>query len=280
MKPISKLALGIGALIAAKGLDKRPELTHYNLEFNNLPPEFDGFRIAHISDLHSECALWLADELAALKPDIIALTGDIIHDNTHTFEPILSLIRQLSEIAPIYIVSGNHDLWNTDFTRFIRSVCDIGASFCDDGMCTISKNGAQIGIFGIRDPFGKSSEIIRRSIAHSLSVLPEFTGFKCLLFHRANQFELIRDFGFDLVLSGHMHGGQLRIPGIGGVVSPKSSLGDPSSRMLFPSYCDGVFTYKNTTMIVNRGIGNPIIIPRLYNRPEIGLVVLRQKKTG
>lgn len=108
--------------------------------------------------------------------------------------------------------------------------------------------------------------------AHS----PEFDGFKCVLFHRANQFEHIRDFGFDLVLAGHMHGGQMRIPGVGGVISPKSSLGDPRSKMLFPTYCSGAFRHRNTMMIVNRGIGNPMLVPRLFNRPEIGIIVLRR----
>lgn len=276
MKLISKLALGAGALVAVKGLDNRLEITHYEPKFDNLPPEFDGFRIAHISDLHSESTPGLVEEIAALKPDIIVITGDMIHDDFRSYEPVLALIERLLAIAPVYMISGNHDLWNTKFTDFIRRACDDGAIFCDDRMSVISRNGAQIGLFGIRDPFGKSGEIIRKSIDRSLRTLPEFDGFKCVLFHRANQFEHIRDFGFDLVLAGHMHGGQMRIPGVGGVISPKSSLGDPRSKMLFPTYCSGAFRHRNTMMIVNRGIGNPMLVPRLFNRPEIGIIVLRR----
>lgn len=100
MNLISKLALGAGALVAVKGLDNRLEITHYESKFDNLPPEFDGFRIAHISDLHSESTPGLVEEITALKPDIIVITGDMIHDDFRSYEPVLALIERLLAIAP------------------------------------------------------------------------------------------------------------------------------------------------------------------------------------
>ncbi len=278
MKLLTKLALGAGTLIAVKGLDNRLEVTRYELKFDTLPLEFDGFRITHISDLHSENTPGLTEEVSFTKPDIIVVTGDMIHDDNRSFEPVLALLERLLAIAPVYIVSGNHDLWNSRFDAFLAAAGDMGVVFCDDTLSIISRGEAQIGIFGIKDPFSKSPAVIRKNIEHSLSELPDFNGFKCLLFHRANQFELLRGMNFDLILSGHMHGGQMRIPGVGGVISPKTNFID-SRKIFFPTYCSGAFKYRTTTMIVNRGIGNPMLVPRLFNRPEIGVITLKCNNT-
>ena len=278
MNLLAKTLIGAGVLALAKGLDNRIEITHYEPEFDNLPKEFDGFRIVHISDLHSDTAPGLRNEILSLEPDIIVITGDMIHDNDKSFLPTVRLIKQLGNIAPLYMVSGNHDLWNTRFDEFTRLCEESGAILMDNKFKAITHNGGEIGLFGIADPFGKATETIVKNLNESFAELPEYDGFKLLLFHRANQFDRIKDKGFDLILAGHMHGGQFRIPGVGGLMPPKSSLAD-SKRIFFPTYCSGVFVHHSTTMIVNRGLGNPMIIPRLYNRPEIGITVLRCKES-
>ena len=278
MNFLAKTLIGAGVLALAKGLDNRIEITQYEPEFDNLPKEFDGFRIVHISDLHSDTAPGLRNEILSLEPDIIVITGDMIHDNDKSFLPTVRLIKQLGNIAPLYMVSGNHDLWNTRFDEFTRLCEESGAVLMDNKFKTITHNGGEIGLFGVADPFGKATETIVKNLNESFAELPEYDGFKLLLFHRANQFDRIKDKGFDLILAGHMHGGQFRIPGVGGLMPPKSSLAD-SKRIFFPTYCSGVFVHQSTTMIVNRGLGNPMIIPRLYNRPEIGITVLRCKES-
>ena len=278
MNLLAKTLIGAGVLALAKGLDNRIEITHYEPEFDNLPKEFDGFRIVHISDLHSDTAPGLRNEILSLEPDIIVITGDMIHDNDKSFLPTVRLIKQLGNIAPLYMVSGNHDLWNTRFDEFTRLCEESGAVLMDNKFKTITHNGGEIGLFGVADPFGKATETIVKNLNESFAELPEYDGFKLLLFHRANQFDRIKDKGFDLILAGHMHGGQFRIPGVGGLMPPKSSLAD-SKRIFFPTYCSGVFVHQSTTMIVNRGLGNPMIIPRLYNRPEIGITVLRCRES-
>ncbi len=278
MRFLTKIVLGAGALIAVKGLDNRLEITHYEPSFKNLPAEFDGFRIVHISDLHSESTPGLAAEVSNCKPDIIVITGDMLHDNDKSFVPIIQLLERLLAIAPVYMVSGNHDLWNTRFDEFVKLSTDAGVVFMDDSFTTLSHHGAEIGLFGIADPFGKATDVIVKNLNQSVEKLPEYDGFRMLLFHRANQFDRLKGLGFDLILAGHMHGGQFRVPGIGGLMPPKSSLAD-SKQIVFPTYCSGSFRYQNTTMIVNRGLGNPMIIPRLYNRPEIGVTVLRHEES-
>ncbi|MBS7298494.1 MAG: metallophosphoesterase [Eubacteriales bacterium] len=275
MSLLAKALIGAGVLVSVKGLDNRLEITHYEPQFANLPAGFDGFRIVHISDIHSDTIPGLTEEISKCEPDIIVITGDILHDNDKSFLPTARLIKQLMSIAPVYMISGNHDLWNTRFSEFVALCEKSGAVFMDNKMTTISRNGDEIGLFGIADPYSKSTGTIIKNLDNSFAALPEYDGFKLLLFHRANQFDRIKDKGFDLILAGHMHGGQFRIPGLGGLMPPKSSLPD-SKQLLFPAYCNGVFTHNNTTMIVNRGLGNPMIIPRLYNRPEIGFTVLRR----
>ncbi|MBR3791333.1 MAG: metallophosphoesterase, partial [Clostridia bacterium] len=99
-------------------------------------------------------------------------------------------------------------------------------------------------------------------------------GFNVLMFHRANLLDVFKNTDFDLILSGHMHGGQFRIPGIGGVVSPKTNFMQ-KGRIFFPKYFGGEYSLDDTKMIVSRGIGNPTILPRVFNRPEICSITLK-----
>lgn len=274
MKKSTGLILGTAAALAlAKGLDNRLEITHYCLQKRRLPPEFDGFKILHISDFHSETVPLPLELLSAEEPDIIAVTGDMVND-TGDCSAFLRTLKGLVKIAPVYIVSGNHDIWRPDFSEMVRAYTDAGAVFLRDEREIITRDGAKISISGIDDPFAADFRSVRRSIEESLSKLGGFDGFELLLFHRANLLDLLKSKGFDLILAGHLHGGQIRIPGIGGVLSPKSSLGE-NSFMLFPKYFGGSYCYADTTMIVSRGIGNPTFLPRLFNRPELCVIELR-----
>lgn len=278
MKLFSKLLLAGGILAVAESFDRRLEVTHQTLKFRRLPEEFDGFRIAHISDLHSDSVPCLARAIAEQAPDIIVITGDLLHDDDRTTDGVLAFLKQLIKIAPVYMVSGNHDLWNDSFYDFLCKACGAGMHFMDDRMELFRHGDAQIAIFGIRDQFGKAPGTIKKNLSRSLRTLPDYDGFKLLLFHRANQFDKIKNLGFDLILAGHMHGGQIRLPGIGGVLPPKSSLAETERGVFFPNYCAGVYKSGGTTMLVNRGIGNPMIIPRLFNRPELGIITLRKSE--
>ena len=104
----------------------------------------------------------------------------------------------------------------------------------------------------------------------------EYDGFEILLFHRANLLDEFADCSFDLILSGHMHGGQVRIPMLGGLAAPRSSYSSKES-VFFPRYFGGRYEMNGTVMIVNRGLGNPTVIPRLFNRPEMIVITLKKK---
>ena len=253
--------------------------TSYVLYEKNLPYAFDGFKIAHISDLHSVPADGIYEIIKDNAPNFIAVTGDLIHDNDKPYDKTVTLMKELSQVAPIYAVTGNHDLWRVNHKQIIKEIEDAGVVFLRNEMAKYSIHGEEIALFGMDDPFSKIPDIIAKNVAKSFAQLPEYEGFKILLFHRANLFDLVKDYGFDLILSGHMHGGQVRIPLIGGVCGPTSAiLSKPG--ILFPKYTAGIYNNKNTSMVVNRGVGNTLPIPRLGNPPDVGIITLhRQNET-
>ena len=146
-----------------------------------------------------------------------------------------------------------------------------------DGRAEIlERGGKKISISGAPDPFSRVLGAIQENTKKSLDALEPNCDFNILLFHRANLFDIIKDYGYDLILAGHMHGGQIRLPGIGGVLAPSSAMLS-KTRMLFPKYTGGTVSEGNTTMIVNRGVGNTLPLPRLGNAPEVGIITLSKK---
>lgn len=272
-KLVKTLAVAGGILCIVKGLDDRLETTHYIMESPKIPEEFNGFRILQFSDLHADSIPGLVDEIRNESPDIIVSTGDLVHDRG-SYAQGVRICRRLAQIAPIYAVSGNHDLWRADYAEMEKELSDAGVRTLHSERVELRKNGAAIGLCGIDDPFSRDNARIKKTIQRELKKLPRYNGYDILLFHRANLMDLLKNHGFDLILSGHMHGGQFRFPlGGRGVISPKSSWN--GSKLFFPKYFAGHYNSQKTQMIVNRGVGNPMIIPRLFNRPEITVVTLR-----
>ena len=246
---------------------------NYHISFKNLPESFSGFKIAHISDSHSRPARGILEIAKDASPDITVITGDLLNDDEKTTTEVDELIANLTEISPVYFISGNHDLWRMDHRDIFRRYEDMGAVFMDNKTVIIEKNGEKIGISGAPDPFSRLPERIFENTKKSLDALEKIDGFNILLFHRANLFEQIKTYGYDLILSGHMHGGQIRIPKIGGVLAPSSAMLSGTC-MLFPKYSGGTVADKETTMVVNRGVGNTLPLPRLGNSPEVGIITL------
>lgn len=275
-KLVKNLALAGGILCVVKGLDDRLETTHYLMQSPKIPKEFDGFRIVQISDFHSDSVPGLVDEIRNEAPDIIVSTGDLVHDRG-SYASGVRLCERLIKIAPVYAVMGNHDVWRSDYSAFESELTSIGVKTLHNERIEIKNNGKKIGLAGIDDPFTQDKGRIKKAIKKSLEKLPKYSGYDILLFHRANWSDLLKNRGFDLILSGHMHGGQFRLPfGGRGMISPKSSWS--GSRMLFPKYFGGHYKSTKTHIIVNRGVGNPMIIPRLFNRPEITVITLKHSK--
>lgn len=277
MKFLLKAAIAASGIAAAvKALDTRLEITYQKVSSNKLPKNFDGFKIVHLSDYHNDLIPELVSHVRDEKPDLIVCTGDMA-DDKGPYIPALKLIEKMQNIAPCLMVTGNHDLWRSDFAVMEKEMSASGARFLRNSRVFITRGGEKIAISGIDDPYICRTSKIKECIKNAAGSLGEFDGFEVLLFHRANLLDEFADFDFDLILSGHMHGGHMRIPGIGGLASPRTSWAG-GENILFPKYFGGRFENDNTVMIVNRGLGNPTPIPRLFNRPEMIVVELKSDK--
>lgn len=276
---ISKLIKGAflagGAVLAARGLDDRLETTHYMIESDKIPASFDGFRIVQISDVHAAVIPGLVDEIRSESPDIIVSTGDLVHD-IGSYEPSIRLMKRLLNIAPVFAVTGNHDLRRCDFARFQSDLDETGVRTLRNESIKLCIGDDEILLSGIDDPFSEDGDTIENTVRNSIEKLNKENKYHIVLFHRANHMNLLKNNNFNLVLSGHMHGGQIRLPNGRGVCAPRSSWGS-GSPLFFPKYFAGHYTDNGMNMIVNRGIGNPMIIPRLFNRPEITVIILKAK---
>lgn len=248
--------------------------TRYTVSNGKIPPAFDGYKIAVISDLHNaefgKDNGTLISLIEQEKPDIIALTGDLIDSNRTDIEISASLVKRLAETAPCYYITGNHEARIGERYRELeKKLLASGAVILHDGVEPLSKNDEIIQIAGLDDPdfTDKNSAVQESMLGSKLENMDLSDNFCILLSHRPEAFNAYVSENVDLVLSGHAHGGQFRLPFIGGLIAPNQGF--------FPKYDAGEFTENNTAMIISRGIGNSIIPVRFNNRPEIVIVELK-----
>lgn len=252
-------------------------VTHYTVESNKLPVTFDHYKIAVISDLHNaefgENNSSLISLIKNEKPDMIAITGDLIDSNKTDIEIAENLLKKLVEIAPCYYVTGNHEAWiGGQYQNLEEKLLDIGVVIFHDNAEQLVKNNEIIQLAGLDDPdFTDENSSIQESMLNTKLDNMNLTEDYCvLLSHRPEAFNAYVSENIDLVLSGHAHGGQFRLPFVGGLIAPNQGF--------FPKYDAGEYFEENTTMIVSRGIGNSIIPIRFNNRPEIVIVELISNK--
>ena len=244
------------------------------VELSGLPTEFDGLRIAHLSDLHGheygENSEMLIAMVAEQQPDIIVLTGDLI-DQENQLVMIPALAKGLAAIAPTYYITGNHE-WSlgTSVVKTLKALLeDCGVTVLSNQYEVLERNGAAVMLAGIDDPNGyadqKTPEELYAQIAEEQPGL-----FTILLAHRNDRFDQYAAAGYDLVLSGHAHGGIVRLPFTDGLLG--------TDRNLFPTRTAGIYTLGNSTLFVSRGLGNNTVPTkgfRLFNRPDLAVLELK-----
>ena len=251
------------------------ELNTYTVTSSKLPQSFDGYRIAHVSDLHNAEMGKNNEKLLTMlrdaDPDMIAITGDLVDSRNTDIEVALQFVREAVKIAPCYYVTGNHEARISEYDELKAGMEAAGVTVLVDAKTEISLEGEAITLIGVNDPsyqtdylFGDSETVMNTKLEELHTEQDRFT---ILLSHRPELFETYVDHDLDLVLSGHAHGGQFRMPFIGGLVAPNQGL--------FPEYDAGIYTLGNTNMLVSRGIGNSILPFRINNRPEVILIELQ-----
>ena len=248
---------------------KRMDISEYTVKSNRLPREFDGFRIAHVSDFHNDkCASALVRGVAAALPDIIAITGDMVH-REREWDNAKILIDGIKKIAPAYFVTGNHEHALKSYGEFSEYMRECGVRILENETVTVSRGGGEITVMGLHDPTyfekGKTDYAVELD-ALNLKANEQGAGYKILLCHRPELFYRYAACGIDLVLCGHTHGGHVRFPVIGALYAPGQGL--------FPKYSNGKYTQDQSTMIVSRGLGKSRSIPRVLNPPELVIVTL------
>lgn len=255
--------------------NKAVELNRYTISSDRLPKALDGLHIAQVSDLHNtEIGKDNETLLGILKeadPDLIAITGDLIDSRNTNLEVALAFAQEAGKIAPCYYIPGNHEARVPEYEELKAGLRERGITVLENEKIHLEREGESLSLVGVKDPgfstdylFGDAETVMRECLQELVEEKEEFT---ILLSHRPELFETYVDAQVDLVLSGHAHGGQFRLPWIGGLIAPNQGL--------FPKYDSGLYREGNTAMLVSRGVGNSIIPLRFNNRPEVILVELQ-----
>ncbi len=242
---------------------------------DKIPESFSGYRIVQISDLHNtEFGAGnsnLIKRIEESKPDIIVLTGDLVDSNHTNINISILFAEKAMKIAPCYYVTGNHEARIDEYNELLDRLTEAGVIVLLNESVTLKKDNDTITLIGVHDPSFQADYMLDdKSVIDSAlaGIMEEVNGYTVLLSHRPELFYSYVSNNVDLVLSGHAHGGQFRLPFFGGMVAPGQGL--------FPKYDAGLYTENNTNMIVSRGIGNSIIPFRVNNRPEIVVVELNR----
>ena len=251
--------------------------TEYSYSSKKIPENFNGFKIVQLSDLHGKSfgknQKHLINKVKIAKPNLIVFTGDLIDAINYNEENSLLLMGKLVQIAPVYYVTGNHEWKSGKYNSLEAELKKTGVHVMRNAYKEIVNGKDKIFLLGIDDPTNKdrlySEQLItEKRISNLNKEINNGSDIKILLSHRPELLSSYSKYNINLAFTGHAHGGQFRIPFAGGLIAPNQGF--------FPKYTSGEYTKNNTTMIVNRGLGNSIIPIRIFNQPEI--VVLTFKK--
>ena len=251
--------------------DSRLEISNYTYQSSEIPSDFDNYKICQISDLH--CKHFgknnetLINAIQEMSPDIVVLTGDIVDEDHDDLSSVEQLFIGLQELQiPAYYVTGNHELAPdaaVQYAQLLDLMNTYQVTDLDDRSVSLTKESSSIQLTGCKWRSGY--------LVHFLPPV-NAEGFHILLYHGADFYDLISHYGYDLVLSGHIHGGLVRIP-----ILDIGVLGNTGN--LFPKYTHGIYQNKSqtSTMIVSRGLGDAAL-PRFFNRPDLVCITLKSSQ--
>ena len=279
------LLIVIALLLFCSYQNRHLETTYYTYKAEQLGADLEGYRIVQISDLHNvtfgKNNQKLVDRIRECEPDMIVLTGDLVDSNHTNVDRAVQFVDEIVKICPVYYVTGNHEYWleKSEYDELMDGLVSAGVVILDNQVVEISRGDAKFRLVGLDDRSLAdgtleallSDESIRNNQAEQKEEIAdnEDSGEKELtvvLAHEPQYLARYAGTGVDLVLSGHAHGGQFRLPFVGGIVAPDQGF--------LPEYTAGEYYMNGTEMIVSRGLGNSVIPVRLFNYPEIVCVDL------
>lgn len=264
---------------------KKVDITRYTVKSDKVSKQFDNYKIVQLSDFHSkgykDTTGIIINEIEKINPDIIVMTGDMISWDVENIDELERLINELAPKYPTYYINGNHEelaeiLKSKEYENFINDIKSLGVSVLKNNYIELIRDKESINLYEIDIPldgptglYVTEEQLDDNYINDVLGKVDE-SEFNILLAHNPLFIDDYSRWGADLVLSGHMHGGIIRIPIIGvGIASPEKDY--------FPKYDAGEFKVGNTTMIVNRGIGASSSGLRVFNKPEISVITLKNE---
>lgn len=257
-----------------------PKVSNVEIKSPKLPEAFDGYKIVQLSDLHSKSFgnnnEMLIDMIDKESPNIIVMTGDMVTANEKDFTVFYSLVKELTKKYRVYYVYGNHEgelssKLKSEITAFLK---ENGVIVLDNDYISIEKNNEKINLYGLcytqkyySYKGGKKHIITENYIKNKLGTIDK-NKYNILLTHNPLFFDAYSGYGFDLTLSGHVHGGLIRLPFIGGILSPE--------RKFFPQYSAGVYEKGNSKLVVSRGLSRGTKGFRFFNRPDVVSITLKK----
>lgn len=249
--------------------NKHLVVSNYVFESDKIGKNLDGFRIVQISDLHNDLFgpdnRRLLDRIEKCAPDVIVITGDLVDSNRTDTGRALTFVNKARRIAPIYFVTGNHEHWldSAEYDTLLSGLENEGTVILNDDCFEIERGSDRMWLVGLDD----------KSLDNSVKLGEMIEGkeeLTVLLAHEPQYLKYYANTKVDLVLAGHAHGGQIRLPFVGGLAAPDQGV--------FPQITAGVYLMGDTEMIVSRGLGNSIAPIRLFNYPEVVCVELKSKE--
>lgn len=273
------LSIVIVIILFCNFQNKHLETTHYTYAAEQLGADLEGYHIVQISDLHNakfgKNNQKLVDRIRECEPDMIVLTGDLVDSNHTNVDRAVQFVDEIVKICPVYYVTGNHEYWleKSEYDELMSGLADAGVVILDNQVVEISRGDAKFRLVGLDDRSlsdGTLGMLLKDQAGQKEETADnENSGEKELTVVLAHEPQYLARYalaGVDLVLSGHAHGGQFRLPFVGGIVAPDQGF--------FPEYTAGEYYMDGTEMIVSRGLGNSVIPVRLFNYPEIVCVEL------
>ncbi len=260
------IVLGVAAFVLMRHSDSL-EKCFYQVKSNDV---LSNIRIVCISDMHlkefGDHNKDLVNAIENLDPDMITIVGDMNMENKpNDYESVMELCAQLNVVAPLYYSLGNHEIDAMLFkdSQIYNDLKDIGVKILNNEVETVNIEGTNIDVIGLTQNPKEFDQYGRRFFENAMKENPD--NFKLVLTHYPENFMgVLEDYDIDLALSGHAHGGQVRLPWIGGLYA--------ADQGLFPKLCDGYHEISNSKLIITRGLGKSGVMPRINNRPEITVV--------
>ena len=261
------------------------EVTKYVVENKKVPKEFDGYNIVQISDLHSklfgENNKKLIQKIKSLNPDIVVVTGDLIDGENNNYNVALDFMKEISKLDRVYYIIGNHEQkslikkYKDEYKDYFNKLHQIDFVNLDNNKVEIVKGDSNINLYGLTVPYSCYKYLFDNQETTSIDIdfLEEKLGkvdreqFNILLAHTPFYFDEYEKWGADLTLCGHVHGGIVRLPLVGGLLSP--------DRKFFPKYDLGEYIKNKSTMIVSKGLGGSKVLIRVNCKPEIVNIKLK-----